>query len=51
MENCLGKSLAYTYNQSGNILKVAEYAPTINVTLGAATKTVDYSYGDSNWKD
>jgi len=47
----LNKTLAYTYDQSGNILKVSEYALISNATLGAATKAVDYSYGDNNWKD
>ncbi|WP_346877809.1 DUF6531 domain-containing protein, partial [Clostridium sp. UBA5712] len=47
----LNKTITYTYDESGNILKVAEYALTSNTTLGAATKAVDYSYGDSNWKD
>ncbi len=47
----LNKTIVYTYDESGNILKVVEYALTSNATLGASTKTVDYSYGDSNWKD
>ena len=47
----LNKTLSYTYDQSGNILKITEYALTSNATLGAATKAVDYSYGDNNWKD
>jgi len=47
----INKTIAYTYDQSGNILKVTEYALTSNATLGAATKTVNYGYGDSNWKD
>lgn len=47
----INKTIVYTYDQSGNILKVTEYVLTSNTTLGAATKTIDYSYGDSNWKD
>ncbi|MEG1254684.1 LamG-like jellyroll fold domain-containing protein [Clostridium sp.] len=47
----LNQTIVYTYDQSGNILKVTEYPLAITPQLGAATKTVDYSYGDSNWKD
>ncbi|MEG1254676.1 MAG: wall-associated protein, partial [Clostridium sp.] len=47
----INRTIAYTYDQSGNILKVTEYALTSNATLGTATKTVNYGYGDSNWKD
>lgn len=34
----------------GNITSYSEYAYTTG-TLGAATKTVSYVYGDTNWKD
>ncbi|WP_346848226.1 hypothetical protein [uncultured Clostridium sp.] len=47
----LNKTIVYTYDQSGNILKVTEYPLATTPQLGASTKTVDYSYGDSNWKD
>ena len=47
----LNKTIVYTYDQSGNILKVTEYPLATTSQLGASTKTVDYSYGDSNWKD
>ncbi|WP_346938613.1 RHS repeat-associated core domain-containing protein [uncultured Clostridium sp.] len=47
----LNKTIVYTYDQSGNILKVTEYPLATTQQLGAATKTVDYSYGDSNWRD
>ncbi|UZW15050.1 hypothetical protein OSC52_04200 [Clostridium pasteurianum] len=39
-----------TYDAGGNIRSKIEYAYTTG-TLGAATKTVNYGYGDSNWKD
>ena len=44
------KSTVYVYDRSGNITSYSEYAYTTG-TLGAATKTVGYTYGDSNWKD
>jgi len=47
----LNKTIVYTYDQGGNILKVTEYPLATTPQLGAATKTADYSYGDSNWKD
>ena len=40
----------YAYNRGGNITSYSEYAYTTG-TLGAATKTVSYLYGDTNWKD
>lgn len=44
------KSTVYTYDRGGNITSYSEYAYTTG-TLGAATKTVNYVYGDTNWKD
>jgi RHS repeat-associated protein len=47
----LNKTIVYTYDQGGNILKVTEYELATTPQLGASTKAVDYSYGDSTWKD
>lgn len=44
------KSTVYVYDRGGNITSYSEYAYTTG-TLGAATKTVGYTYGDANWKD
>lgn len=44
------KSTVYTYDRGGNITSYSEYAYTTG-TLGTATKTVNYVYGDTNWKD
>ena len=44
------KSFTYRYDEAGNIQAKTEYAYTAG-TLGAAIKTVNYAYGDSNWKD
>ena len=44
------KSTVYTYDRGGNITSYSEYAYTMG-TLGTATKTVNYVYGDTNWKD
>ncbi|ELP58541.1 putative cell wall associated protein [Clostridium pasteurianum DSM 525 = ATCC 6013] len=46
----LNKTIVYTYDAGGNIRTKVEYAYTTG-TLGAATKTINYGYGDSNWKD
>jgi RHS repeat-associated protein len=46
----LNKTIVYNYDSGGNITSKVEYAYTTG-TLGAATKTVNYGYGDSNWKD
>ena len=43
-----GKTTVYTYDKAGNILKKTEY-PYKNLT--SATKVVNYTYGDSGWKD
>ena len=44
------KTNVYNYDRGGNILSCVEYAYTTG-TLGAATQTTAYTYGDSNWKD
>lgn len=44
------KTTVYNYDRGGNILSCVEYAYTTG-TLGAATQTTAYAYGDSNWKD
>ena len=44
------KSIAYAYDNRGNITSKKEYAYTTG-TLGTATKTVSYAYGNTGWKD
>lgn len=44
------KSTVYHYDLGGNITSYIEYAYTTG-NLGAATNTVNYVYGDTNWKD
>ena len=46
----LNKSITYEYDLGGNIINKKEYAYTTG-TLGTATKTISYTYGNSNWKD
>ncbi|CDM67294.1 Hypothetical protein CM240_0115 [Clostridium bornimense] len=46
----LNKTITYSYDQGGNILNKVEY-PYTTGNLGTASKTVGYTYGDSNWKD
>ena len=45
----LNKSILYTYNGAGNVLTKSEYAYTTG-TLGAATATINYTYGNT-WTD
>ena len=46
------KTIAYTYDNGGNILSVKEYAYTEGSLASlAANATNTYTYGDSNWKD
>ena len=45
-----GKTWTYTYDNGGNITSKKEYAYTTG-TLGTATNTITYAYGDSSWKD
>lgn len=44
------KSTVYAYDRGGNITSYSEYAYTTG-TLGTAAQTVNYVYGDTNWKD
>ena len=46
----LNKTIVYAYDAGGNITSKTEYAYTTG-TLGTPTKTISYSYGDTNWKD
>jgi RHS repeat-associated protein len=48
----LGKTVAYTYDNGGNILLVEEYTLTSGALDGlTANNSYSYLYGDSNWKD
>ncbi len=44
------KSFTYSYDAAGNIILRKEYAYTTG-TLGTATATYNYTYGDSDWGD
>ncbi|MCD2347840.1 DNRLRE domain-containing protein, partial [Clostridium guangxiense] len=46
----LNKSIVYAYDAGGNITSKTEY-PYTTGALGAATNTISYGYGDTNWKD
>ena len=46
----LNKTWTWEYDDAGNILSRKEYAYAAG-TLGTATDTADYTYGDSNWGD
>ena len=47
-----GQTLAYTYDQGGNITSEKRYAYTREaLTNKTANKTIVYTYGNSNWKD
>lgn len=46
----LNKTITYTYDQGGNITAKTEY-PYTTGELGTATKTTNYSYTNTNWKD
>ena len=45
-----GKTWTWEYDGAGNILYKKEYAYTTG-TLGTATSTIAYTYGNSNWGD
>ena len=45
-----GTTTVWTYDDAGNILTRKEYAYTTG-TVGTATDTVTYTYGNSNWGD
>ena len=44
------KTIVYSYDSGGNILSKTEYAYTEG-ELGESVKTIEYTYGDSGWKD
>ncbi len=46
----LGYSYVYTYDNAGNILSRKTYAFTTG-TLGSVQSTINYTYGNSSWKD
>ena len=45
-----GKTWVWTYDDAGNILSKKEYAYTTG-TLGSATSTITYGYGNTEWRD
>ncbi len=45
-----GTTWVYAYDQGGNILSKTRYAYTTGA-LGSALQTINYTYGDANWKD
>ena len=45
-----GKTWLYTYDAGGNILTKKEYAYTTG-TVGTVQKTINYTYGNNQWKD
>ncbi len=45
-----GKTWVWTYDDAGNILSKKEYAYTTG-TLGSATSTITYGYGNAEWGD
>ncbi|NLK96418.1 MAG: DNRLRE domain-containing protein [Clostridiales bacterium] len=47
----LNKTIIYSYDNNGNILKVTEYNLTNGGTLGTPINSNIYNYEDSNWKD
>ncbi|WP_163537248.1 DNRLRE domain-containing protein [Gracilibacillus sp. YIM 98692] len=48
----LNQSIAYTYDDGGNLLQKEEHSLTDpSNNLGTPTDTISYTYGDSNWKD
>ena len=46
----LDKTMTYSYDLGGNILSKSEYAYTTE-SLGNPVDTIEYVYGDTNWKD
>jgi RHS repeat-associated protein len=46
----LNKTITNAYDVGGNVTSKTEY-PFTTGSLGIATKTYAYSYGDTNWKD
>ena len=45
------KTVVYTYDNAGNILKAEEYAYTNSEQLGEVASTKTYSYEDAEWRD
>ena len=45
-----GTTWVYTYDRGGNILNKKRYAYTTG-TVGDVLQTIEYTYGDTNWKD
>lgn len=45
-----GKTYVYTYDNGGNVLTKKTYAYTTGM-VGTVQSTVNYGYGNSNWKD
>lgn len=46
----LNKTIVYSYDAGGNIINKIEY-PYTTGALGTVATTVNYGYGDANWKD
>jgi len=44
------KTIIYSYDEGGNLLSKVEY-PYTTGDPGTPTKTINYAYGDTNWKD
>lgn len=47
----IDKTVVYNYDSSGDILSKVEHALTFDETLGTPTDTINYTYGDSVWKN
>lgn len=48
----INKTITYTYDSNGNILNKKEYQYTTSSVLPTtASKTITYTYGNTNWKD
>ena len=46
----LNKTITYSYDLGGNITSKKEY-PYTTGTVGTVTNTINYTYGNTNWKD
>lgn len=46
----LNKTITYEYDLGGNITSKTEY-PYTTKELGTVTNTINYTYGNTNWKD
>lgn len=47
----LNQTIVYEYDGAGNIKNKSFYPYTEGTIESPATKSIDYSYGDGNWKD